>query len=150
MMKKIYNNKGLQFRNAFFAVIVLGMVVTAFGIIINDWNTHYDADLDYNLGNFNQNDGISDNIGEYEDKIVPSSPQTGTNFEDNTYQSVFGIITNLLTPFRVVFGQNGMIDAATEMLGLPDYVRQGIITMMIISIVFAIIAIVFRKWGTTV
>ena len=52
-------------------------------------------------------------------------------------------------PFRVVFGEDGWIDNLTDRWGMPDYVRQFLVTIMIISITMAIIAIFFRKQGGT-
>lgn len=143
------NKQGLQFRNAFFALIVIGMVVTAFGVIISEWNTKYEAGLTYNLGNFDQSSQISSTVEGYEGTIAPKTPDVGNDFQSNTLQAGYGIITNLLSPFRVVFGQNGMLDAIAQLAGIPDYVIRPIVTMMILAIIFAIVAIIFRQFRTT-
>lgn len=147
--RKHWNRKGLQFRNAFFAVLIIGMVVTAFGIIINEWNTYYQSGLSYNLGGLDRSSEISTTIEGYQTKVSPSSPDIGNDYQSNTLQAVYGVITNLMTPFSVVFGDNGMIDAIASMVGLPDYVTKTIVTMMVLAVVFAVIAIVFRLWKTT-
>ena len=146
---KRMNKRGLQFRNAFFAVIVLGIVVTAVGILIGNWNAHYESGISYNLGQFNQGDSVSSTVEGYESTINPKTPDVGSDYQSNTLQSTYGIITNLISPFAIVFGQNGMLDAAAQIVGIPDYIIKPIVTMMILAIVFAVIAIVFRTFRTT-
>lgn len=152
-MKKIHKNqwnkKGLQFRNAFFAILVLGMVVTAIGIVIANWNTYYGSGITYNLGQFDQSASVSSTVEGYQEVLSPKTPDIGNNFESNTAQAVYGVISNLMSPFTIVFGQNGMIDSASQIIGIPDYITRTIITMMILAIVFAIVAIVFRTFRTT-
>lgn len=148
-IKKYMNRKGLQFRNAFFAVLIIGMAVTAFGIIINEWNIYYGSGLTYNLGGLDRSGEISTTIEGYQTKVAPSSPDIGNDYQSNILQSVYGVITNLMAPFSVVFGDNGMLDAIASMVGLPDYVTKTIVTMMILSVVFAVVAIIFRLWKTT-
>ena len=146
---KLWNKKGLQFRNAFFAVLILGIVVTAVGIIISNWNSHYNSGITYNLGQFDQSDSVSSTVEGYESTISPKTPDVGNDYQSNTLQATYGVITNLISPFAIVFGQNGMLDSAAQIVGIPDYIIKPIITMMILAIVFAIIAIVFRTFRTT-
>lgn len=146
---KKWNKKGLQFRNAFFAVIIVGMVVTAFGIIISEWNTHYNSGLAYDLGQFDGSSGITRTVDGYEAKLTPTSPDQGNDYQSNTLQAAYGIITNIIAPFKPVFGQNGMLDAVTDMFGLPDFVRITIVTLMILAIIFALLALIFRANRTT-
>lgn len=145
------NKKGLVFKDAFFAVIFISLSVIAVGIWINDWNANYSSGLTYDLEDFNELESMSGQAQSQKGNIsVKSSFDAGqgaTNFEGTSLRGVFGILNNLYTPFRVVFGDGGMIDSVTERWGLPDYIRQGIVTMMIMSITFALVAIFFRKPG---
>jgi hypothetical protein len=148
-MIKRMNKKGLQFRNAFFSIIIIGMVVYAITAILGGWNEHYDAGLSVDLSSFNKGSEVSATVEGYEGKVSPEDPNTNTDFQSNTLQAVYGIITNLVAPFRVVFGQDGMLDSIASMANIPDAYITPIMTMMILSIVFAIVAIIFKTWRTT-
>jgi len=144
MRKLIINKKGLQFKSAFFSVIVLSMAIIAVGIIVDDWNTTYDAGLTPDLDDYDKLDEVSGTAKSQKEGITVKSSNTGEQFEDTSIRGVFGILNNIYAPFRVVFGDGGMIDSVTERFGLPDYIRQGIVTMIIMAITFALVAIFFR------
>ena len=143
--KKLKKDKrGLQFKNAFFAVIAIGLIVTAIGVIIGEWNTQYNSGLSYDLDEYNKNSEMAGTAEGYENSLSPDSPDSGQTFESTSTFSSYGIIGNILQPFRIIFGDNGLIDSVTERFGIPDYVRYAIVTMMIFAFLFALIAIVFR------
>lgn len=141
------NKKGLVFRNAFFAIIVASMAIIAVGIWVNDWNTQYSSGLTYDLGSYSELDSMSGQASAQKGNVSIKSSFAAEDFEGTSIRGVFGVLNNIYTPFRVVFGDGGMIDSVTERWGLPDYVRQGFITMMLIAITFALVAIFFRKPG---
>ena len=147
--RKSWNRKGLQFRNSFFAIIIIGMVVVAFGTIIGEWNTYYNAGLTYDLGSFDRGSEVSKTVAGYEAAVTPKSPETGLDFQSNTLQAVYGVITNLISPFRIVFGQGGMLDSIATLVHIPSEYIRPIVTMMILAIVFAVLAIIFRSFRTT-
>jgi len=138
------NKKGMELKSAFFAVIVMGIVITAVGVTINSWNDVYDSGLDYDLQEYDKSSTMSDVAGQQQGKLTPDDPDPGTDAEASTFRGVYGIISNIYSPFRTVFGDGGMLDAATERFGLPDYLRQALVTMMIIAFTTALIAIIFR------
>jgi len=138
------NKKGLELKGAFYAVIVIGLVITAVGVVVNDWNIKYNAGLTYDLQEYDKSGQISDEAGVQQGKLTPDDPDPGTDSEASTFRGVYGIISNIYSPFRTVFGDGGMLDSATERFGLPDYFRQALVTMMIIAFTTAIIAIIFR------
>lgn len=138
------NKKALQFKSAFFSVIVLGLVITAVGVIVSGWNGTYNSGLLYDLDEFDQMDSVSSTAQSQQKGVTIKSANSGIDFEGTSIRGVFGILNNIYEPFRVVFGDNGMLDSITERFGLPDYIRQGIVTMMIIAITFTLVAIFFR------
>jgi len=145
------NKKGLVFKDAFFSILIVSLSIIAVGVWIGDWNINYSSGLTYDLQDYNELDAMSNEAQSQKGNIsVKSSFDAGqgaTNFEGTSLRGVFGILNNLYTPFSVVFGDGGMIDSVTERWGLPDYIRQGVVTMMIMSITFALVAIFFRKPG---
>lgn len=142
-MKKM-NKKGLEFKLAFFAIIAMSMAIIAVGTWVNEWNADYNAGLDYDLSDFDRLDDVSDTASDQQDGVNIKSTTTGEEFEGTSIRGVFGILNNIYAPFRIVFGNNGMLDSVTERFGLPDYIRQGLVTFMIIAITFALVAIFFR------
>ena len=145
------NKKGLVFKDALFALIFVSVAVIAIGSWIADWNLQYNAGLDYDLGTFNELDSVSNTAqsqkGNLSVKSAFDAGQGATNFEGTSIRGAFGVLNNIFTPFRVVFGDGGMIDSLTERWGLPNYIGEGILTIMIISITWALIAIFFRRPG---
>lgn len=139
------NKKGVQLKLAFYAVIVIGMIVVLIGNWITAWDDRYDSNVDYNLDEYNRLEDIGEDISVQQSGIGVRSTDTGTDAESNTFSRVFGIITNIFEPFSIVFGNNGMIDSITEKFSLPDVVRYTIITLMLASLIWAIIAIIFRR-----
>jgi len=134
----------IELKSAFFAIIAVSMIIIAVGVIIESWNTDYGSGLTSDLGSFNTLTNVSDTASSQQGNINPQSGEASSDFETETFRGAYGIITNIFAPFRIVFGDGGMIDSVTERLGLPDYVRQGIVTMMVFALVFTIVAIVFR------
>lgn len=138
----------MQLKSAFFAIIALSVIMIASGIIINDWSIAYNSGITSDLDNFNKLNEISKTAGVQQGNINPQSGEASSDFETETFRGAYGIITNIFAPLRIIFGNNGMIDSITERFGLPDYIRQAIVTMIIFSLIFTIIAIVFRLGRT--
>jgi len=150
MKYKLINNKqGVQFKLAFFAVVALSMVVISTGVIIEDWNTKYNSGLTYDLSDYSKLDEMSASAkGQKGNISVKSSAQDESNFEGTSIRAAFGIINTVYAPFKVVFGNGGMLDSVTERFGAPDYIRQGIVTMIFIAFTWAIVTILFGRLRT--
>jgi len=138
------NKKGLQFKALFISIIAMSMCVIAIEAHTNSWNTTYGSDLDYDLQDFNKLDDVSNTADIQQKGVTVKSSNTEVRFEDTSIRGVYGILSNIYEPFRIVFGDDGMIDSLGKRLGLPDYIGQGGVTMMIIAITFALVAIFFR------
>lgn len=146
------NKKGLQFKSALFALIVLSMCILAVGIWINDWNTKYDSGLTYDLGGYSKLDEMSSYSSSAQGNIsVRSSFDTtsGGDFEGTSLRGSFGIINNIFTAFNVVLGEGGLIDSIEQRWGIPNYITIGLVSMIVLAIIFAIIALFFRRATTS-
>lgn len=139
----------MEFKSALFAIIIVGVVVIATGIIVNQWGGDYGEGTVSDLSDYNRLTNTSDAAESQKGNINPQSGEASSDFETETFRGGYGIITNIYSSFRVVFGNNGMIDNVTERFGLPDYIRQALVTMIMIAITFTIIAIVFRLGRTS-
>lgn len=143
------NKKGLEFKLAFFALISFSMIIIAVGVILSSWNVTYDSgittDID-ELNALNALDASTDEARSQQAGINPESQSTepGSRFEDRTFRGGFGIINSIFGAFNIVLGENGMIAAISQQFGIPNYIWQGILTMMTIAITMGIIAILFR------
>lgn len=138
------NKKAMEFKSTFFSIIAMSMVVIAVGIMVNDWNDKYNSGLTVDLEAYDKLDEMSDEASSQKEGVTIKSSNTGEQFEDTSIRGMFGFLNNIFSSFRVVFGDGGMIDSVTERFGLPDYIRQGFVTMIIIAIIFALVAIFFR------
>lgn len=150
MKELIKDKKGLQFRNAFFAIIILGVIVVAMGNIIAEWSYFYDSGITWNLGGFDQSSGVYDTVGIYLNSTNPDSPEIGSDYQSNIYQAAYGIITNLISPFAMVFGENGMLYSIATLFHIPNYIIIAIVSMMLIALIFAFISIIFKDSKSTV
>lgn len=139
------NKKGLEFKSAFYAIIAIGLMITAVGTIIGSWNATYNSGLTYDLQQYDKSGQLATEAQNQKTAISPQTAETGTgDFEGSILRGVFGVISDLYRPFEVVFGNGGMLDGVTDQFGIPDYVRRGMVTFMVIAITFTLIAILFR------
>lgn len=138
------DKKGMQLKSSFFAVLIFSMVVVASGIVISEWNDKYDANLDNDLSGFNKINDVSSSAQDQKEKLGTNNRDSDDNAEASTFRGVYAIITNIFAPFEVVFGEGGMIDSVTDRFGIPDYIRQTIITMIVVALTTLLIAVIFR------
>ena len=146
------NKKGLIFKNALFALIIISMVIVGIGIWVNEWSDKYDSGIDYDLGNYNQLDTLSSYATSTQGNLSTKSSFDTTSagdFEGTSIRGAFSVINDIFTPFNVLFGEGGMISSIQDRWNLPNYIVIGIISMMILAIVFALIALFFRKADST-
>ena len=143
------NKKGLNFKLGIFAIFIVSATVIALGVMVRSWNETYDSGLNYDLGNLNEMNEMSSQVQAQQGNVtIESSFDQGlTNFEGTSLRGVFGIINKIFAPFRVVFGDGGMVDVVIGRFGIPDYIRQLVIVLMIVAITFALVALFFRKPG---
>jgi len=140
-------NKQGGIKTAFFSIVAFSMLIIAIGVWVGDWNETYGSGLTYDLGDYNKLTDASDEAGSQQGDISVKSSTAGEDFEGTSIRGVFGLLNNIYSPFRVVFGEGGMIDSVTDRFGVPNYVRQGLITIMIFAITFALVKIFFRVPG---
>jgi len=138
----------MEFKLTFFAIVLFSMVIIAFGIIVNEQVTKYNPEVSSDLENLNKMESLMSTAESQKGNINPQSGEASSDYEAETFRGGYGIITSIYSPFRVVFGDNGMIDDITERYGFPDYVRKSLVIMFIFAVTFGIIAIVFRLGRT--
>jgi len=138
------NKKGFQFKLAFFAIVAVSALTIALGVWVNDWNTDYDSGLTYDLEDYDQLDNVSGEAQSQQGRINIKSTISNEDFEGTSIRGVFSVLNTMYQSLRIVFGDNGMIDSVTERVGAPDYVRQTIVTVIIIAITMSLITIFFR------
>lgn len=135
----------MEFKTSFFAIIVVGVLVVALGQIIVAWSDHYNSGIadDYDLGGYDYTSEVQSYVGKYSNgSINPQSGEASSDTESVTFRGAFGIITGIFKPLRIVYS---MLDTLFEKFDIPDYLKVAIITMIIASAVFTVVAIVFRQ-----
>jgi uncharacterized membrane protein len=142
--QRMMNKKGMQFKNAFFSLVVVSMAVIAIGVIMSNWNAGYGTGVSSNFGVYDVSDTLQNQTLQHKANLGSGSPDPGENSETSTYRGVYGIMANIYTTFNLAFGEDGMIDSAVKQYGLPDYVRQGLVTLIMAAIAFSLIAVIFR------
>ena len=147
----IKDKKGLEFKSALYSLIVMSMMIIGIGVWIGDWNEKYDSGLTYDLGEYERLDELSSYAsGTKEDISVRGTVDTASgDFEGTSLRGAFAIINNIFQPFRVVFGQGGLIDSIEDRWGIPNYITMGFVSIAVLGIIFSIIALFFRRPTTS-
>jgi len=141
----ITDRRGLEFRSAFFALIAMSTVIIAAGVIVGNWSADYNSGVTYGLGEYNNLNEIAGTAEDQRGDISVKSPTPrDTDFEGTSLRGVFGLLNNIYSSFNLVFGDNGMIDSVTSRFGIPNYLSIALITIMVMAITFALIAIFFK------
>ena len=144
-IKTMFKDKrAIQFKSAFFALIIGSLMIIATGVIIGDWAVAYDSGVEYDIGGLSKLSEVSAEAGDQQGNISVRSANQGEEFEGTSIRGVFGIINTLHSSFTIVFGSQGLIAVIFTRFGLPDYVRIGIVTMISIAITYSIMTILFR------
>ena len=120
------NNKGIQIKSAFFAVIVAGMVIVAVGIIVGGWNQAYNSGLDNDLGEFSALTEFANEANRSQQELTPQTSETG-DFEGRIFRSAFGFISRIFLPFEVIFN---MFESLERRFSLPPFIGEGITTLI--------------------
>lgn len=135
------NKKGLEFKSMFFSLVILSMVIISVSLWVNAWGIKYDSGVTSDLGEYDNLERSSDIAVSQQTRISPRSPDPGTDFESTTFRGVFGVVNNIFDSLRTF---STMIGNTAYRFGVPDFVPQGVITMVLFAVIFAIVAIVFR------
>ena len=122
------------------------MVIIATGVVIGEWVTKYNSGVTSDLEEFNTLDEIYGDVQSQKGKITPDDPEPQRqDAESSTFLGSYGIITSVFDSFDLVLGEGGMLDSAGKRFGIPLYITQTLIAMMLVSLIFTIVAIVFRR-----
>jgi hypothetical protein len=138
------NKKGATLKMSFFAVIAVSMMVISIGILMSEYSQRSGVSSDSSFQDLNKLDQISSNVESQVGSITPNDPDPGTDAEANTFKAVFGVLTNIFQPFEIVFGEDGMLDYLRVKYDIPSWVIKGVVSMMVVSLVMTLIAIIFR------
>lgn len=139
----------MEFKSTFWAIVMFSMIIFAAGVMINEQSKQYDSTLVSDLGGFNKLDSLSDSAGVQKGSLNPQSSETSSDYEAQTYRGVYGIISNIFSPFSVVLGKDGILQLAVVRWNIPPYIYLGFITLFVFAIIFGIIAIIFRLGRTS-
>lgn len=136
------NKKGVQIKAAFFAIVAVSLVVLAVGTNIGEWSVPYSSNLTYDLNEYSDLRGFSDEAQNQRNQTTPTDADPGTgDLEGKLLRGGYGIIGNVFRSFKVVFA---MFDSIEKRFGLPSYLIEGLLTLMTFSLVFAIATVLFR------
>lgn len=145
MYQKIMRDKkGFNFSSAFYALIAISAIVIALGVWVGEWSPDYGAGLNYDLSEYNALDNLSTEASSQQSGITIKSSAQDDSFEGTSIRGVFGILNNIYEPFRVLFGEGGMLDSLTDRFGVPNYIRQTFVTVIVMAITFSLVIIFFR------
>lgn len=137
------NKKGLTFKNALFAMVVAGMMITAIGVSIGEWGIKYNSGITYDLQEYSAQDNLASTADSQKNQITPQDPDpgSGADFESKLFRGGYGILGSIFTPFNPFFN---MLSSLEVRFGIPKYILQGITALIFFAFITAIIAVLFR------
>jgi len=136
------NKKGVQIKAALFALVVVSLSIITIGVVGQGWSNNYGSGLTYDLQEYENLDSLSSEVTTQKGKITPTDPDPSSgDFEGKIFRGGYGILGSIFSPFFAFFN---MLESIEDRFGLPSYITIGILTLMFISIIFAIIAVIFR------
>jgi len=138
------NKRGLEFKSMIFSVIVFSAVMIAAGAIITSWGVKYNSGVTSDLESLSKLESTAGTVQGQQDTLNPNTQDPGVDAEANTFKGAFGIIGRTFAIFTDVYGEEGIIEGLSNRIGLPDYVKLMIISLITAAIAFTIVAIVFR------
>lgn len=142
--KMIKDKGGFNFSSAFYALLSISVITIALGIWVSDWSEDYGAGLNYDLTEYDALGDLSTEAQDQREGIVIKSSAQDDSFEGTSIRGVFGVLNNIYEPFRVLFGEGGMLDSLTDRFGLPNYIRQLFVTAIVMAITFSLVIVFFR------
>lgn len=143
------NKKGLEFKLLTYAIVAFSVIIIASGVVVNEWANAYNLNVSNDLGDLNKLSSVSDQAGVSKDKLTPEDIQSGETAETTTFSGVYGVIGTIFSSYTFVYGENGVIGSIVERFGLPVYVYQMIVVLIVVAMIWALVSIIFRLWGRT-
>jgi len=134
----------MNFKAMLWSILIFSMIIVAVGVGVDTWSDKYNTGITSDFDDLNKRNEIIGTAETQKGSLNPQSGEASSDFETETFRGGYGIITNIFSSLRVIFGEDGMIDSIGERFGIPFYVIGTIIAMFIIAITFAIVAVVFR------
>jgi len=139
----IKDKRGVQMKNALFAVVVVSIVILATGVIMGEWNGAYNSGITYDLEDLQDVEGMADTSYDYSQRISPTDDDTGKgDFEGKMFRGGYGILGTIFSPFTPTIN---IIKSVGARFGIPTYLIKGIISLVLISLTIMVIAIIFRR-----
>jgi len=138
------NKKGFAFKNGMFALVAVSILVVAFATIVSEQSSYYNTNATTSVEQYNRLSSISNTSGTYRSQLTPEDAEPGSDAEASTFRGVYGIMAGMFGVFDVLLGSDGMLNSLVVQFGLPDYIRQGIITFVLIAIAMSLAAVIFR------
>ena len=138
------NNKGLTVRSMFFAAVVASCIIIAAGVLMGNWGEKYSSGITYDLGEYSNLEGYSEQAQIQKNKIAPSDadPGAGVDFESKMFRGAYGIIGGIFSPLTNVFN---MVNSITNRYGIPSYVTTTILSLMFFAVITLIISSLLRQ-----
>ena len=132
----------MEFKKAFFAITIMSMIIIAVGVIVGEWGTNYNSGITYDLQEYDALDEISNEAQTQKDQITPQDAETGSgDFEGRMFRGGYGIIGRIFLPFKAIFN---MLESIETRFGLPSYLTEALLTLIVFSLITGVIAVIFR------
>lgn len=135
----------MEFKSTFIAILIFSMIMIAASLIVSEWADVYSSGITPDLQEFDKSSTVIGQAETQKGKINPQSGEASSDFETETFRGGYGILTNIFSPLRTIYGEGGMIDAIGTRFGLPTWLIQIVSAAIIIAIIFTLLAIIFRQ-----
>lgn len=134
----------MEFKQVLWAVTIFGMVIIAMSVMVDQTSLRYGKSINNDLTDLDKSSDAKYYANQSSGRINPQSGEASSDYEAETFRGAYGIITNIFSSLRMIYGDDGVFQNLADKFEVPSYILTGIITMFVFAIIFAIIAIVFR------
>lgn len=138
----------MEFNKVFISLTIVSMVIIGIGLTLGEWNTIYNSGITYDLTEYNKLDNLTVEASTQKDKVVPQDDSIGTgDYEGKILSGAYGLLGRIFSPFTLAFN---MLESLENRFSLPSFIAEGLISILIFSMIYALIAIIFKLGRRTV
>lgn len=147
MVFKKLNKRGLLLNKVFISLAIAGVMILIAGQWLGDWSGIYDSGINYDLTEYSTLDNLTKEADLQRGKVTPEDDSLGTgDYEGKIMGGGFGLLGRIFKPFSMVFN---MFQSLEKRFSLPTYIAETMLVILTFSLIYALVAIIFKIGRTS-
>lgn len=133
----------MDLRGVIIGAIVVGIIVSAFAIVIGEYNTAYGTTIGTGFNDtFNKIDDVRVLSEEMSDAIETSTVSVGSFLGFMATGAWKVLVMMITTPITLM---TSLITDMTAQIGFPAWFGGALVTILVVTVVFIIVGTIFRR-----